>query len=445
MDVTSLIPSFGGLAWTLVAFVVALSIIVAVHEYGHYIVGRWTGIKAEVFSLGFGPVLASRTDRHGTRWQIAALPFGGFVKFKGDADAASGKDGAAISRLSEAERRQTMHGAPVWARAATVAAGPVFNFVLSILIFTGFFMVQGVATDEPTVGSVKPMPAAAEALLPGDRILALEGQPTPSFDAFGEITELLPPAPTVEYRLGRAGEELTVEGPFPFPPIVDGVQPNSAAMEAGIETGDVILSVDGQPVNTFMQLREKVGASDGKAVQLEVWRNGETFEVALQPRRMDIPRDEGGFETRWLIGLTGGLVFVPETRTPGPIEAAKLGAEQTWDVITTSLSGLAHMVTGAISSCNLSGPITIAETSGAAASLGIASFIWFIAMLSTAVGLLNLFPVPVLDGGHLVFHAYEAVSGRPPSDRALRVLMAVGLTLILSLMAFALTNDIFCP
>lgn len=442
---TSLIPSFGGLAWTLVAFVVALSIIVAVHEYGHYIVGRWTGIKADVFSLGFGPVLASRTDRHGTRWQIAALPFGGFVKFKGDSDAASGKDAATISKLTEAERRQTMHGAPVWARAATVAAGPVFNFILSILIFTGFFMVQGVATDVPTVGSVKPIPATAEALLPGDRIVALEGQPTPSFDAFGEITELLPPSPTVEYRLDRGGEDLTVEGPFPFPPMVDGVQPNSAAMEAGIEIGDVILAVDGVPVNSFMELREKVGASDGKPVLLDVWRAGETFEVTMQPRRMDIPRDEGGFETRWLIGLTGGLVFVPETRTPGPVEAAKLGAEQTWDVITTSLSGLAHMITGAISSCNLSGPITIAETSGAAASLGIASFIWFIAMLSTAVGLLNLFPVPVLDGGHLVFHAYEAVSGRPPSDRALRVLMGIGLTLILSLMVFALTNDIFCP
>jgi regulator of sigma E protease len=442
---TSLIPSFGGLAWTLVAFVVALSIIVAVHEYGHYIVGRWTGIKAEVFSLGFGPVLASRTDRHGTRWQIAALPFGGFVKFKGDSDAASGKDGAAISKLTETERRQTMHGAPVWARAATVAAGPVFNFILSILIFTGFFMVQGVATDVPTVGSVKPMPAAADTLQPGDRIVALEGQPTPSFDAFGEITELLPPSPTVEYRLDRSGEDLTVEGPFPFPPMVDGVQPNSAAMEAGIEIGDVILAVDGVPVNSFLELREKVGASDGKPVLLDVWRAGETFEVTMQPRRMDIPRDEGGFETRWLIGLTGGLVFVPETRTPGPVEAAKLGAEQTWDVITTSLSGLAHMITGAISSCNLSGPITIAETSGAAASLGIASFIWFIAMLSTAVGLLNLFPVPVLDGGHLVFHAYEAVSGRPPSDRALRVLMGIGLTLILSLMVFALTNDIFCP
>ncbi len=445
MDISTLIPSFGGLLWTLVAFVVALSVIVAVHEYGHYIVGRWTGIKADVFSLGFGPVLASRVDRHGTRWQLAALPFGGYVKFRGDADAASGKDVEGMARLSDAERRQTMHGAPVWARAATVVAGPVFNFILSILIFTGFFMVQGIATDEPTVGHVKPMPVASEALQSGDRILSLAGQPTPNFDAFGEITDLLPPSATVSYGLERGGAEITVEGPFPFPPIVDGVQPNSAAMDVGMEAGDVILSVDGRPVWAFMELREIVGASGGRPVLLNVWRQGETFDITLVPRRMDIPRSEGGFETRWLIGLTGGLVFVPETRTPGPVEAFRLGATQTWEVITTSLSGLAHMITGAISSCNLSGPITIAETSGAAASLGIASFIWFIAMLSTAVGLLNLFPVPILDGGHLVFHAYEAVTGRPPSDRALRVLMALGLTAILSLMVFALTNDIFCP
>lgn len=445
MDIANLIPHFGGLAWTIVAFVIALSVIVFVHEYGHYIVGRWTGIKADVFSLGFGPVLASRTDRHGTRWQVAALPFGGFVKFKGDSDAASGKDAATMDRLSGAERRQTMHGAPVWARAATVAAGPVFNFILSILIFTGFFMVQGVATDLPTVGSVKPVPVAADALQPGDRILSLAGQPTPSFDAFREITDVLPPAPTVAYGLERDGQQITVEGPFPFPPIVDGLQPNSAAMAVGIAKGDVILSVDGRPVSSFLQLREMVGASDGNPVLLEVWRNGRTFTATLEPRRMDIPRDEGGFETRWLIGLTGGLVFVPEMRTPGPVEAFKLGATRTWDIVTTSLSGLSHMITGAISSCNLSGPITIAETSGAAASLGLGSFIGFIAMLSTAVGLVNLFPVPILDGGHLVFHAYEVVTGKPPSDRALRVMMGAGLALILSLMVFALTNDIFCP
>jgi regulator of sigma E protease len=442
---TTLIPSFGGLAWTLIAFVVALSIIVFVHEYGHYIVGRWTGIKADVFSIGFGPVLASRTDRHGTRWQIAALPFGGYVKFRGDSDAASGKDAQAMSGLSQAERRETMHGAPVWARSATVAAGPFFNFILSILIFAGVVTAQGVATDLPTVGSVKPVPFAEGALQPGDRILELAGQPTPSFEAMAEIADLLPPAPTVPYLVARAGDEISIEGPFPQPPLADFVQPKSAAMEAGLQAGDTILAVDGQPVYAFQQLREIVGASDGQPLALDVWRAGETFEVTLVPRRADIPRPEGGFETRWLIGLSGGFVFQPETRTPGPVEALGLGVTATWDTITRSLSGLGHMISGAISTCNLSGPIGIAEVSGTAASLGIASFLLFIAALSTGVGLLNLFPVPILDGGHLVFHAYEAVTGKPPSDRALRVLMAVGLALVGTLMIFAITNDLFCP
>ncbi len=162
------------------------------------------------------------------------------------------------------------------------------------------------------------------------------------------------------------------------------------------------------------------------------------------PRRVDLPVD-GGFETRWLVGLSGGLFFQPRTETPGPLAALGYGFEQTGFIIRSSLSGIYHMAAGAISSCNLSGPIGIAQTSGQAASQGGLSFIWFIAVLSTAVGLLNLFPIPILDGGHLVFHAYEAVTGRPPSDRALRVLMGIGLALILTLMAFAVTNDLFCP
>lgn len=445
MDIIGLIPSFGGFVWTILAFVVALSVIVAVHEYGHYIVGRWSGIHAEVFSLGFGPVIWSRVDGRGTRWQVAALPFGGFVKFLGDSDAASGKDGEVISSLTKADLRRTMHGAPLWARSATVAAGPAFNFILSVLVFAGFFLTSGVATDLPIVGQQKPVPTQAQPLLPGDQILAVAGQDTPDLAGLVAITAGLPPSETVEYRLLRDGREITLTGPYPFPPIADTVQPQSAAMDVGMMAGDVVTSVNGTPVLSFTQLREAVAASDGKALLLEVWRAGETLEIALVPRRMDLPMAEGGFETRWLIGMSGGLVFEPETRTPGPFESLSMGVSQTWAIAATSLSGLAHMISGAISTCNLQGPIGIAETSGAAASAGVANFIWFIAMLSTAVGLMNLFPVPVLDGGHLVFHAFEAVTGKPPSDRVLRVMMTTGLALLLTLMVFALTNDLFCP
>ncbi|MFC7703743.1 RIP metalloprotease RseP [Plastorhodobacter daqingensis] len=445
MDIIGLIPSFGSLLYTVAAFVIALSIIVAVHEYGHYIVGRWSGIHAEVFSIGFGPVLFSRVDRRGTRWQVAALPLGGYVKFLGDSDAASGRDGAALSGMDAATQRHTMHGAPLWARAATVAAGPVFNFVMSILVFAGFFLVQGVATDQPVVGQLTPLPSEAQGLRQGDRILAIEGQDTPDYTRFYAVTETLTPAPSVEYLVQRDGQQLRVEGPFPLPPLVGAVQPQSAASSVDMQPGDVVLSIDGTPVHAFSELRARVAATEGAPLLLEVWRNGEVFDLALAPRRMDMPTAAGGFETRWLIGITGGPAFSPETRRPGAFEAMGQGAQQTWFIARTSLSGLWHMVTGAISSCNLRGPIGIAETSGAAAAQGIGAFIWFIAVLSTAVGLLNLFPIPVLDGGHLVFHAWEAVTGRPPSERALRILMTAGLALLLTLMVFALTNDIFCP
>jgi regulator of sigma E protease len=165
----------------------------------------------------------------------------------------------------------------------------------------------------------------------------------------------------------------------------------------------------------------------------------------MTPARRDLPLADGGFETRWLIGLTGGLAFEPASTTPSLGEAAIYGVDQIRFIITSSLSGLYHMVAGKISTCNLSGPIGIAETSGHAASQGWFSFIYFIALLSTAVGLINLFPIPVLDGGHLVFYAFEAVAGRPPSDRALRYLMAGGLTIMLALMLFSVGNDLICP
>jgi len=292
---------------------------------------------------------------------------------------------------------------------------------------------------------LKDTPFTAQSLMPGDVIRGVNGVDTPDMPTFLDTAGDLPPAPQVVYAVDRAGVISDVAGPHPFPAVADGVQPDSAAGEAGLAPADVILSVDGVAIGSFTQLREIVGASDGRALNLTVWRAGAVLPFTLTPRRMDVPTSGGGFETRWLMGLSGGLVFVPETRVPGVFETLTLGVQQTYEVGLTSLSGIWHVVTGAISTCNLRGPIGIAETSGAAAAAGIAAFIWFIAVLSTAVGLMNLFPVPVLDGGHLVFHAYEAVAGKPPSEKALGVLMTGGLVAILSLMLFALSNDLFCP
>lgn len=450
MDIFGLIPSFGNLAFTILAFVAALSIIVFVHEYGHYIVGRWSGIHAEVFSIGFGPVLFARTDRRGTRWQVAALPLGGYVRFKGDGDASGvTQDEGFLEHIAHVERekelRRTMHGAPLWARAATVAAGPVFNFILSLLVFAAVFFTRGENIEPPTVGALKPMPAAENGLRPGDAILAVEGIETPDYAAFLAALDRIDPAPTIDYTVRRDGEETVTAAPWPLPVIITGLTPGSAATEAGLQVGDVITAIDGTPITAFSELQTIVRGSDGRQMTLDVWREGRTFQVTLAPKRMDLPVPSGGFETRWLIGLSGGMAFDPATAPIGPFDALGQGVEQVWFLIDASLSGLWHIVTGAISACNIQGPLGIAEASGDMASQGLGSFIWFVAVLSTAVGLLNLFPIPVLDGGHLVFHAYEAVFRRPPSDFALKGMMAVGLTLILALMAFALINDVRCP
>jgi regulator of sigma E protease len=445
MDLIGLIPSFGNVLYTLAAFVVALSVIVAIHEYGHYIVGRWSGIHAEVFSIGFGPVLFSRRDKRGTRWQVAALPLGGYVKFFGDADAASAPDAELVSGLTPDERRMTMQGAPLWARASTVAAGPIFNFVLSIIVFSAIVLVQGIARDPLTVAGLNPVPFAPMELEVGDEIVEIAGHEVPGVDESEGFLDRLPKEPYLDYLVHRDGETIEVRAPHPRTTLVVGVSPQSAAIDTGLEEGDVVTEIDGEEVVLFDDLRRIVGDSDGRTLALEVWRNGEMLDYDLTPRRTDIPAYEGGFETRWLIGISGGEFYERARAMPGPLEALTIGAQQTGRVMESSLSGLYHVIAGAISSCTISGPVRIAQTSGEVASQGLTDFIWFIAVMSTAIGLINLFPIPVLDGGHLIFHAWEAVTGRPPGDRALRVMMSLGLVVVLSFMGFALTNDFFCP
>ncbi|MFZ3583923.1 RIP metalloprotease RseP [Loktanella sp. DJP18] len=440
MDLTTLVPQLGGGLYTLLAFVVSLSIIVAIHEYGHYIVGRWSGIHAEVFSIGFGPVLLSRRDKRGTVWQVAALPFGGYVKFLGDANAASV---GGTETVQGRDARHTMLGAPLWARVATVAAGPVFNFILAVVLFAGYVMVAGTPRDPVTYAAEVPLPPAyASELQPGDEILRIGDQDTTE----GLGLDTLPVTERVDYTVRRDGAETVVQGPFPIPPRASGVTPRSAADDAGIRIGDVITAIDGTPIFAFDQIIDVVNAADGRDLNLSIWRDGTTRDVTLAPRRMDLPLPDGGFETRWLIGISGDLFFDAATESVAPWTAVWIGMQQLWMSITTSLSALSHIVTGAISTCNLSGPVGIAQTSATMASQGTSSYVMFIGMLSAAVGLLNLFPIPVLDGGHLVFHAYEAVTRRKPSDRALNVLMTAGVAIIGALMVFALLNDlVLCP
>lgn len=439
----AILGDMAALVWTIVSFVIALSVIIAVHEYGHYIVGRWTGIKAEVFSLGFGPIIAAHTDRRGMRWQIAAIPLGGFVRFKGDQDAASARQGD-TSGLTSVQARETMAGAPLYARALTVAAGPAFNFVLSFVIFMAVILATGLAADRPVVGAIYPMPAA-QGLQAGDQIVAINGAPTPDNTAFFQVADAIEPNAQVTYSVQRGGQIIDLVAGHPFPARASSVHLQSAAFEAGLHEGDVITAINGQPIYAFSQLPIAVEASQGAALQLTVWRDGQgEMSLTLSPNRRDIPTADGGFETRWMMGLSSGLLFEAQRRSASPLEAAQIAARQVWAVVTGTFSGIAHMIRGEISTCNLSGPVGLASTMGQAASTGFESFITMLAMVSLGVGILNLLPIPILDGGHLVFFAYEAITRRKPNPQILNIAVMVGLFLVLSLTVFAIGNDLTC-
>jgi regulator of sigma E protease len=438
-----ILGAVGGTAWSAVFFVIALSIIVAIHEYGHYIVGRWTGIHAEVFSLGFGPVLASRIDRRGTRWQLAAIPFGGYVKFLGDADASSVRSEVPAG-LSPEERRHTMAGAPLWARALTVAAGPVANFILTFVVLVVMALVLGIADGQPRVGRVVPLPWQGETAQPGDTILALNGIPTSDYETYASVAAKLPRTPSIEWTVERDGREITFAGPHPMPPIVGSVTVKSAAVDAGLLSGDVILRAGGRDLVTFTDLQDVVFNSSGQPVPLTVWRNGQSFDITLTPRKRDTPQADGSFKTEWLMGIYQGQTFDPTTRPAGLGEALTDTVFQMSGIVSTTFSGLLHMIRGDISPCGMSGVIGMAEIMGDAARIGPSTFFSMLAVLSLGIGILNLFPIPPLDGGHLVFHAYEAVTRRKPADWFVQLAMSVGLTLLLALMAFALFMDLTC-
>jgi regulator of sigma E protease len=437
-----MIAAFGGGIQALAALLVVIVIIVTVHEFGHYIVGRLCGIHAEVFSIGFGKPVWSRVDKRGTRWQVALLPFGGYVRFLGDADAAS-RPGALPSGLTEQERRHTMQGAPLWARSATVLAGPAFNIALTLIVFFGLTLYGGVPEDSATIGSIQTLPTGPVPLQVGDSVRSINGQPTPDFETLAKVAKSLRDAPTVTYVVDRAGQTLTFDGPNPVPAMVQSVSLNSAAEDAGLQPGDLFLTVGGKTIAGFDQMPGLVEASQGKPVAVTIQRGSEILTLSLTPRRADLPNAEGGFDTRWLIGVTGGTLFDAMRRTPSLTEAATLSAQQSWYMAKTNLNGIWQIIKGTISSCNISGPIGMAKVAAAAVQSGLETFIGTLALMSLTIGLANLLPIPVLDGGHLVFYVYEAIFRRPPNERVLQVLMTAGLAILLSLMLFAFSNDLF--
>lgn len=441
-DFLTLIPVFGPTLAVIVPFLIVLGIVIFIHEYGHYIVGRWCGIHAEAFSMGFGPVLKSWVDKRGTRWQIAALPLGGFVKFLGDANSASaGVDHDAIANVPEHLKGKSLHEAALWRRAATVAAGPVANMVLSVVIFAGLTMATGVATNEPIVGQVQSFPGIVNELEPGDRILEVNGTPIETRSDFDSFLAEESPQKTL-YLIERDGRQLTVEGPFPWLPIVAGVNPVTPAAKAGLRTGDLILSVDGVDVKSFPQLQTMIRAAEYSEVPIIVQRGEELLTLKITPREMPYEKEDGTFGTRTMIGIGGSVAIAPQIERVNPIRAVYYGGLSVVAIVDGWLRTIRELVTGGLALENLQGPVGIAKASGDTASQGLTDFVFLIGFISTAIGLMNLLPIPILDGGHLVIYAYQAVFRREPPEKALQLAMGVGLCLLLFLMVFATFNDI---
>ena len=363
-----------GLIGYAIPFLFVLTIVVFFHELGHFLVARWAGVRVLTFSLGFGPELVGFNDRHGTRWKISAVPLGGYVKFFGDDTEASTPSAELLAGMTDEERKGSFHHKKVGPRAAIVAAGPIANFLLAIVIFTVMFTFFG-----------KPSTTAR----------------------------------------------------------VDKIEANSAAAAAGFQVGDVVTSIDGAKIESFTDMQRIVAIHAGDRMAFTVKRGDSIVQLSGTPELREVKDPFGNVHRQGVLGITrqtaAGDVL---TERVDPATALWLGVKETWFVIERTLSYIGGIFTGREAADQVGGPLRIAQISGQVATIGLAALVNLAAVLSISIGLLNLFPVPLLDGGHLLFYAVEAVRGRPLSERAQEMGFRIGLGLVLMLMVFATYNDI---
>jgi regulator of sigma E protease len=364
-----------GLIGYIIPFLFVLTIVVFFHELGHFLVARWAGVKVLTFSLGFGPELAGFNDRHGTRWKISAIPLGGYVKFLGDdSEASTPASSETLASMTAEERAGSFHHKKVGPRAAIVAAGPIANFILAIVIFTCLFTFFG-----------KPSTTAR----------------------------------------------------------VDKIEANSAAAKAGFQVGDVVTAIDGKTIGSFSDMQRIVGVRAGDTLNFTIKRGDSTLQLKGTPELREVKDSFGNAHRLGVLGITratapGDVV----TERVDPATALWLGVKETWFVVDRTLAYIGGVFTGREAADQVGGPLRIAQISGQVATIGLAALVHLAAVLSISIGLLNLFPVPLLDGGHLLFYAVEAVRGRPLSERAQEMGFRIGLGLVLMLMVFATYNDI---
>lgn len=356
--------------WTyVIPFLVVLTVLVFVHELGHYWVARRNGVRIETFSIGFGPELFGRTDKTGTRWKFSAIPLGGYVKMFGDADAASTPSGA-VRSMTPAEREVSFFHKRLGQRAAIVAAGPIANFLFAIIGLTLLFSIYGQPFTPADIGSV---------------------------------------------------------------------QPESAAAQAGMLPGDVIVEVDGQVIERFEEVQQIVRFNQGTPLALVVQRDGQRLPISVTPQVTTVTDRMGNSHTIGLLGIgRAGM----EYRRHDPLTALWQAGRETVNLTVGTLGAVGQMIGGSRGTEELGGPLRIAQMSGEVAQSGIVALIWFMAILSVNLGLINLFPIPMLDGGHLLFYAVEAIRGKPLGDRAQEYGFRIGLALVLTLMVFATWNDL---
>lgn len=367
------VPSISFFGYIL-PFLIVLTVVVFFHELGHYLVARWNKVKVDAFAVGFGPELIGFNDRHGTRWKLCAIPLGGYVKFHGDANAASTPDFEQAREMSAEEREGSFLHKRVGQRAAVVAAGPIANFILAIVIFSLSFIFVGRYVSDPIVSNV-------------------------------------------------------IEG--------------SAAQEAGFQQGDLVLSIDGSIIEAFSDIPRIVAPNPERPMTFVVLRDGQEISIPVTPRRQERVDRFGNKNDIGIVGISNNAEEASGRNVKSaPLEAVGQAVGETWFIISSTLNYLKDIVVGHQSADQLGGPIRIAKVSGEVATLGVSALINLAAVLSVSIGLLNLFPIPMLDGGHLVFYAIEAVRGRPLGEKAQEIGFRIGLTLVLMLMVFATWNDI---
>jgi regulator of sigma E protease len=374
MDILGNLGLWGG-GWTgwIIPFLFGLSVVVFFHELGHFLVARRCGVRVLVFSIGFGPELFGFTDRRGTRWKLSAIPLGGYVKFFGDDNAASVPDQAALDSMGPEERKASFFHQPVARRSAIVAAGPIANFILAIVIFAAIFTLFGKQTTTARV---------------------------------------------------------------------DAVQPDSPAAAAGLQPGDIVLAIDGREVESFSDMQRIVSASADRRLEFLIDRGGTRLSIMATPT---LKQGKDGFGNNYCHAVLGvSRAMTPtdvKTMSVDPLTAVWLGTKETWFIIDRTFSYIGGLFAGRECADQLGGPIRIAQISGQVATLGFVPVLHLAAMLSVSIGLLNLFPVPLLDGGHLLFYAIEAVRGRPLSERAQEIGFRIGFALVVMLMIFTVFND----